>query len=171
MTSDQKSTIWLSLFGGVGLALALWGLLVALDGYPGAIPDPGERIALVLKLLVLPAGFLLVVVHVVALTRLITGAIDPLTDDASAWRRVDMRVLGNTVEQTLIFMPLLLAAAMMVRADETPWLIALPVAFVLARVAFWIGYRIGPMGRAPGMAAGFFINLGLLGFVVARILG
>jgi len=168
MTSDQKQTLRLSALGGAGLALVLWALLAWLDGYPGPLPDPAERIALVLKLAVLPAGFLLAAVQVVALTRLITGAIDPLADDAPAWRRVDMRVLANTVEQTLIFIPLLMAAAMVVRADETAWLIALPVAFVLARCAFWIGYRIRPMGRAPGMAAGFFINLGMLGFVVAR---
>ncbi|PIW25706.1 MAG: hypothetical protein COW30_18725 [Rhodospirillales bacterium CG15_BIG_FIL_POST_REV_8_21_14_020_66_15] len=171
MTPDQKQTLRLSALGGAGLALVLWGLLVWLDGYPGPLPDPGERIALVLKLCVLPAGFLLVVVHAVALARLLTGAVDPLTDAPPEWRKVDMRVLANTVEQTVIFIPLLLAATMIVRADETAWLVALPVAFVLARCAFWIGYRVSPMGRAPGMAAGFFINLGLLGFVVVRFFG
>ena len=83
MTPDQKKTIWLSLLGGAGLALVLWALLAVLGGWPGPVPDPGERIALVLKLSVLPAGFLLVVVQVVALTRLITGAIDPLADAPS----------------------------------------------------------------------------------------
>jgi len=164
-------TIWLSLLGGAGLALVLWSLLAWLDGWPGPVPDPGERIVLVLKLSVLPAGFLLVVVQAVALTRLVTGAIDPLTDVPSNWRRVDMRVLANTVEQTLIFLPLLLAFAMVIKADESAWLTALPVAFVLARIVFWVGYRISPMGRAPGMAAGFFINLGMLGFVVIRFFG
>ncbi|MAN80464.1 MAG: hypothetical protein CMM77_04295 [Rhodospirillaceae bacterium] len=171
MTSDQKMTLWLSAFGAAGLALVLWGLLAWLDGWPGPIPDAGERIGLALKFAVLPAGFLLAVVQVVALTRLITGAIDPLADDAPRWRRTDMRVLANTVEQTLIFLPLYLATTMVIKADESAWLTALPVAFVLARIAFWIGYRIGPMGRAPGMAAGFFINLGMLGFVIARFLG
>ncbi len=164
-------TLWLSALGGAGLALVLWGLLAWLDGWPGPIPDAGERIGLALKFAVLPAGFLLVVVQVVALTRLITGAIDPLTDEPTTWRRVDMRVLANTVEQTLIFLPLYLAVVMVIKADESPWLTALPVAFVLARIAFWVGYRVSPMGRAPGMAAGFFINLGMLGFVIARFLG
>ena len=171
MTSTQKITLWLSALGGAGLALVLWGLLAWLDGWPGPVPDAGERIGLALKLSVLPAGFLLVVVQVVALTRLITGAIDPLTDTPSTWRRVDMRVLANTVEQTLIFLPLYLAVVMVIKADESPWLTALPVVFVLARIAFWVGYRISPMGRAPGMAAGFIINLGMLGFVVVRFLG
>ena len=171
MTSDQKMTLWLSALGAAGLALVLWGLLTWLDGWPGPIPDAGERVGLALKLSVLPAGFLVVVVQMVALSRLITGAIDPMADDAPRWRRTDMRVLANTVEQTLIFLPLYLAATMVIKADESAWLTALPVAFVLARIAFWIGYRISPMGRAPGMAAGFFINLGVLGFVIARFLG
>jgi hypothetical protein len=172
MTPDQKTTIVLSALGALGLAVVLWVMLMALSGYPGAIPDPGERVELALKMAVLPAVFLLVVVQTVALSRLLTGAIDPLTDqDPPRWRRVDLRVLMNTVEQTLIFLPLLLAAAMLFRADETPWIVALPTAFVAARAAFWAGYRISPMGRAPGMAAGFFINLGLLSFVVVRFLG
>ena len=120
MTSAQKMTLWLSALGGAGLALVLWGLLVWLDGWPGPIPDAGERIGLALKLAVLP---------------------------------------------------LYLAVGMVIKADESPWLTVLPVAFVLARIAFWVGYRISPMGRAPGMAAGFFINLGMLGFVIARFLG
>lgn len=170
MTTDQKKTIWLSILGGAGLAVVLWLALTWLDGYPGAIPDPGERVGIALKLAVLPAGFLLIVVQVVALSRLVTGAVDPLTDgEPPRWRQVDMRVLMNTVEQSLIFIPLLLATAMVIRADESPWLIVLPIAFVLARSAFWIGYRISPMGRAPGMAAGFYINLGMLVLIIARI--
>lgn len=171
MTDVQNRTVLLSLLGAVGLASMLWGLLIWLDGWPGPIPDAGERIGLALKLSVLPAGFLVVVVQVVALARLITGAIDPLADDAPRWRRVDMRVLANTVEQTLIFLPLYLATTMVIKADESAWLTALPVVFVLARAMFWIGYRISPMARAPGMAAGFFLNLGMLGFVVVRFLG
>ena len=34
--------------------------------------------------------------------------------------------------------------------------------FVAARIAFWIGYRMHPLYRAPGMAATGFLNLGLL---------
>jgi uncharacterized membrane protein YecN with MAPEG domain len=171
MTDVQKRIVLLSLIGAAGLFAVLWGLLVWLDGYPGPLPDAGERVGLALKLCVLPAGFLLVAVQAVALTRLVTGAVDPLTDAPSDWRRVDMRVLANTVEQTLIFIPLLLAFAMVIKADESAWLIALPVAFVLARIVFWIGYRISALGRSPGMSAGFFLNIGMLVFVVTRFLG
>ena len=171
MTSVHKSIVVLSLIGAAGLAVILWGLLAWLDGWPGPIPDAGERIQLALKLAVGPVAFLVVVVQTVALCRLLTGAVDPLDDDAPRWRRVDMRVLSNTVEQTLIFLPLFLATAIVIRADESAWLPALAMAFVLGRIVFWIGYRQSTLSRAPGMSTAFYINLGMLGFVVARFLG
>lgn len=171
MSSDQKQSLVLGLLGIVGAAALSWAVLVMLDGWPGPIPDPGERIALALKLAVLPAGFMAVVVLWVSAGRFLTGAFDPLTDTPGRGRAVDMRVLANTVEQTLIFLPLFLAFAMVVGPDESAWLTAAPVVFTLARVVFWIGYRIGPVARAPGMAAGFLVNLGLLAIVVARMVG
>ena len=170
MSSTQKQIVLLSALGGVGLTLVVWALLLWLGGYPGPIPEPGERVSLALRMAVGPAAFLLLIVQWVALSRFLTGAVDPLADEPPRWRAVDMRVLLNTLEQTLIFIPLLLATAMVVRADETAWLIALPIAFVLARILFWIGYRYATLSRAPGMAAGFFINIGMLGFVVVRFL-
>ena len=125
MSSVQKRIVVLSLVGAAGLAVVLWGMLAWLDGWPGPIPDAGERIQLALKLAVGPVAFLVVIVQTVALCRLLTGAVDPMDDDAPRWRRVDMRVLSNTVEQTLIFLPLFLATAMVIRADESPWLPAL----------------------------------------------
>jgi hypothetical protein len=40
---------------------------------------------------------------------------------------------------------------------------AATMVFVIARTAFWIGYRIHPLYRAPGMAATFGLNGWLLG--------
>ena len=42
--------------------------------------------------------------------------------------------------------------------------------FVFARIAFWIGYRIDPLYRAFGMAATLYLNLGLLGFSLWKML-
>jgi hypothetical protein len=36
--------------------------------------------------------------------------------------------------------------------------------FVIARTVFWIGYRIRPIYRAPGMSATGYLNAGLLGY-------
>ncbi|MEK9671063.1 MAG: hypothetical protein VW268_00990 [Rhodospirillaceae bacterium] len=72
----------------------------------------------------------------IALSRFVTGANNPQMDTAPPrWRLMDQRVLANTVEQTLVFIPLLLAAATAVYADETAYLIAVPIVFGAARDA------------------------------------
>ena len=60
-------------------------------------------------------------------------------------------MLSNTVEQLVIFLPLVLALAARVDAAHA-FLLPLHVAcWMVARVAFWVGYRIDPAWRAPGM--------------------
>ncbi len=171
MTPDQKKSILFGTFGVAAHAALFAVMLYLLDGWPGPIPDPGERVQLALKLSLLPVAFLLATVLAVSLGRFMTGAFDPLADQPPRWRAVDQRVLGNTVEQTLIFLPLLIATAMVVGPDESALLTALPVTFTVARVVFWAGYRRSAVARAPGMAVGFAINLGMLGFVVVRFAG
>ena len=171
MTPDQvKTLVW----GGSGTAVLaglFWGLLQWLDGWPGPIPDAGERVQLALKLSLGPVTFLITVIMTVSLTRLITGAVDPLKDDPPRWRAVDQRVLANTVEQTLAFLPLFIGTAMVIGPGQSAVLAALAIVFVLARAVFWVGYRRCTICRAPGMAAGFVINIGMLVLIVSRMLG
>jgi hypothetical protein len=44
------------------------------------------------------------------------------------------------------------------------------ITFVAARIAFWLGYRINPLYRAPGMSATAYLNLGMILFVVFDLL-
>ena len=44
------------------------------------------------------------------------------------------------------------------------------IVFVVARAAFWVGYRIHPLYRAFGMAATADLNIGLLGFALWKAL-
>jgi uncharacterized membrane protein YecN with MAPEG domain len=39
---------------------------------------------------------------------------------------------------------------------------ACAIVFATARLAFWLGYRLNPLYRAPGMAATAYLNLGML---------
>jgi hypothetical protein len=48
---------------------------------------------------------------------------------------------------------------------------AVVVVFVVARIAFWVGYRIYPLYRAFGMAATGYLNVGILAFALWNILG
>jgi hypothetical protein len=40
---------------------------------------------------------------------------------------------------------------------------AATIVFVVARLAFWIGYRVDPLYRAFGFAATAYLNMGLIG--------
>ena len=39
---------------------------------------------------------------------------------------------------------------------------AATIVFIVARFAFWVGYRIHPLYRAFGMAATMYLNVGIL---------
>jgi hypothetical protein len=41
----------------------------------------------------------------------------------------------------------------------------------VARMAFWIGYRIDPLYRAFGMGATGYLNVGLLAFAMWKAVG
>src|SRR4029077_18572667 len=43
---------------------------------------------------------------------------------------------------------------------------AATIAFIVARITFWIGYRINPLYRAFGMGATGYLNVGLLAFAL-----
>jgi uncharacterized membrane protein YecN with MAPEG domain len=91
-----------------------------------------------------------------------SGAVDPLAGGDNATLLVNQRALTNTVEQLAGFAPSLLALAAGVSSDRMRFVVAAGVVFAVARLVFWAGYILGPMMRAPGMAATFAINIGTL---------
>jgi uncharacterized membrane protein YecN with MAPEG domain len=95
--------------------------------------------------------------------RVRTGAVDPLAGRDDAWLQVNQRALTNTVEQLAGFVPALLALASGVAPGWMRFVVAAGLVFALARLVFWAGYLLGPLARAPGMAATFAINVSTLG--------
>ena len=91
-----------------------------------------------------------------------SGAVDPLAGQDGTLLRVNQRVLTNTVEQLAGFAPALLALAAGVPPGRMRFVVAAGAVFALARLAFWAGYLLGPLTRAPGMAATFAVNIGTL---------
>lgn len=163
-------------FGGVAVGTVLiWAaFLWMLPGVkvPAAdAADTASRLARILRLMPLPAGLLLLQVGTVAVARLITGAFDPLRDTEGRAQRIGQRVLSNTVEQTVIFVPALIGAAVLAGPGHLPMLVLAPGLFVAARLLFWAGYLIDPMYRAAGMAATLNINVGLVVFGAWRLVG
>ena len=91
-----------------------------------------------------------------------SGALDPPAGQDDASLQVNQRALTNTVEQLAGFVPALLAVAAGVSSDRMRFVVAAGVVFAVARLVFWGGYLLGPMMRAPGMAATFAVNIATL---------
>jgi uncharacterized MAPEG superfamily protein len=152
----------------VGTALA-WGLLFAFwpAAYPGVL-GAGDRLVLAAGLLVWPALVLLVMVSAVALTRLATAAFDPLKDQESSFQLRAQRALTNSVEQTAIFVPALLAASVLADPADIRFAGVMTALFCAARGLFWVGYVVNSLYRAPGMIMTLNINVAIVVYAVYR---
>lgn len=111
---------------------------------------------------------LLTGVEAVAHERLQTDAFNPLVGHESRRLKVNLRYLQNTLEQTVLFIPGLLALAVYC-ADGRAMrvVVAATVTWILSRFAFWIGYHRGSQYRIVGVA-GMVQSLLVLLYVCAR---
>lgn len=156
----------------LSLLLGVCGAVAAMLGWQALVPhlppDPaGSSMAVRLgqgcaALLPGAAALALMVLAQMGL-RAATGAIDPLAGRESRLLLVNQRAIANTVEQFAIFAPSLLALSAGVSGPRMAEVNALGVVFAAARVAFWLGYLVAPVGRAFGMAATLAATLSTLG--------
>ncbi len=121
-----------------------------------------ERLGLACASLLPAACVLNLMILVQMRLRARSGAVDPLAGRDDALLLVNQRALTNTVEQLAGFAPAVLTLAAGVTAGRMRFVVAAGVVFALARLAFWAGYLLGPLARAPGMAATFAINVATL---------
>jgi uncharacterized membrane protein YecN with MAPEG domain len=142
---------------GLAAAYGVWRGLAGLIAPAAA--DEAQRMAVACVALLPSVGLLLAMIQVQMLARAKTGAIDPTAGRDSRFLLTNQRVIGNTLEQLVPFVPALLALAAGVRAARMGQVVALALVFALARLAFWIGYLAGARLRAPGMAATQAVNV------------
>jgi|SRR6185437_4144417 uncharacterized MAPEG superfamily protein len=146
------------------VALALWLVVAYLAPMPWVEGVPA-RLLLALKCACVAALFCLATgVEAVAHERLMSPAIDPLAGYETRRMRVNQRYLQNTIEQFVLFAVGLCGLAVYV-ASPGP-VVATTVVWIVARVAFWIGYHRGFAQRAYG-APGLVLSLIVLLYVVA----
>lgn len=146
----------------IALTLLIFWLLFPQVAPPLGIADPGARMAFWGRLVLWPALLLALMVLGVMVARGRSVALNPIDDPESRLYRISQRVLSNSVEQTLIFLP---ALAAFVALAPLPDLGAARLAvwlFAVGRGLFWIGYLVHPYVRAPGMAVTLTVNLTLL---------
>lgn len=136
-------------------ALFQWGQ----TGQSDAVIAPADRLAHWAALSLWPALLLMGQVGAVMAARAGSRAFNPIADGESPRYRVAQRVLSNSVEQTLIFLPVL--ASWCVLAPASAYAMAVPATalFITGRALFWIGYLIHPYARAPGMAMTWTVSL------------
>ncbi|MCO4747382.1 MAG: MAPEG family protein [Proteobacteria bacterium] len=78
-------------------------------------------------------------------------AMDPLTQSESTFYRINNRVLTNTVEQALIFLPVLLALGLLLDPSLFRVLPVLTAVWGVSRAIFWVAYQLHAPARSLGM--------------------
>jgi uncharacterized MAPEG superfamily protein len=162
MTNDQKrvaagaaSGVFAMLVGLVALS----GILAGLAADAGA----GERMAYAVKWIALGALPLALAIASVGNARFNSEAIDPTAGKENSTMVINGRMVDNTVQQYLLFAAASLAVAASARGDQLGIIAVAAIIFIIARLVFWIGYRIRPVYRAAGFASTFYLNLVLFG--------
>jgi hypothetical protein len=108
-------------------------------------------------------------VEAVAHERLQSPAFDPLVGYETRRLKVNLRYLQNTLEQSVVFATGLFGlAAYSADGDSMRAVLATTIVWILARLAFWIGYHRSAAMRGIG-APGVMISMLVLLYVVSRI--
>lgn len=103
---------------------------------------------------------------IVGNNRFFSEAIDPTLHKEDLRTQINGQVVENTLQQYVLFLIGTLALSVNLTAEQMRAIPAAALVFVVARIAFWIGYRIHPLYRAFGMAATGYLNLAILGFAI-----
>ena len=168
MKHEQKIVGVGAASGVVSMVLGVWWLTPALPRPP--IADAlGERIAYALRADVAALVPLFLMLITVGNARFFSEAIDPTRAAESASMEIDARVANNTLEQTFGFTVASLALSTLVPFEHLPVVWACTIVFVVARLVFWIGYRMNPLYRAPGFAGTAYLNLAMIGYVLYHL--
>ena len=168
MKPEQKIVAIGAASGIVAMILAVWLLTLALPA-PRIQDAIGPRLAYALGANVFALIPFFVMLITVGNSRFLSDAIDPTRHAESPTMEVDGRVADNTLQQNFVFAVASLALATLVplRSLQVVW--ACAIWFVLARSVFWIGYRINPLYRAPGMSATAYMNLFMILYILYRL--
>ena len=103
-------------------------------------------------------------------SRFLSEAIDPTRRAESRSIEIDGRVADNTLQQNFVFAIASLSLSTIVRLDHLQVVWSGVIVFVVARAVFWLGYRINPLYRAPGMSATAYLNLGMILYLLFHML-
>jgi hypothetical protein len=158
MRKEQKIVAAGAITGVATMFAAIW-LLTGAMPTPGTGALAGEKLAFAAKWIAFAALPLFLAIGAVGNARALSEAIDPTAGKESRAMIIDGRVVDNTVQQYLLFLAASFALAASAPGERLGLIPAAALTFIVARLAFWAGYRIGPLYRAFGFAATIYLNL------------
>jgi uncharacterized MAPEG superfamily protein len=155
---------------GTGVTLMV-GALVGLSKVTPRLAfdaDAGERLAFAVKWIALAAAPLFIILMAIGNARFKSEAIDPTAHKEDRSMIIDGRVAENTLQQFTLFSAAILAVAATSHGSQLSIVPSATIVFLIARAAFWIGYRIDPLYRAAGFASTAYLNVILFGIAIWR---
>jgi hypothetical protein len=158
MTDDQKTVAIGAALGVTGMVLLVW-VIATFFPDPRVLDMNGDRLAYALRwsvIAVLPLFFMLVAV---GNTRFLGESIDPTLGKEDQKTIINDRVADNTLQQFVLFLVGITALSVSVPIERISVIPAVAITFVIARIVFWIGYRIHPLYRAAGFSSTAYLNL------------
>lgn len=170
MKSEQKIV---AMGAGSGVALMVAGvwLLAGVLPVPNIADTIDARLAYALGANVFALVPFFIMLATIGNERFFSKAIDPTRHAESATMEINGRVADNTLQQNFVFLVATLALSTVVPFHYLQVIWACAIVFVIARCAFWLGYRTHPLYRAPGMAATSYLNLAIILYVLYHIAG
>ena len=169
MNKEQKIVAVGAASGVATMLLAVWVLTQALPA-PGIEDAFADRLAYALRANIVALVPFFVMLVTVGNSRFLSEAIDPTRRAESRSMEIDGRVADNTLQQNFVFAIASLALSTLVPLRHLQVVWACAIVFVVARLVFWFGYRLDPLYRAPGMSATAYLNLGMIIYVLFRVL-
>jgi hypothetical protein len=167
MKAEQKIVAIGAASGVLLMAISVWVLTKTLPS-PVITDTIGERLAYALQANIVAVVPLFIMFITIGNSRFLSEAIDPTRNAESRSMNIDGRVADNTFQQNFVFAIASLAVSTIVEVNNLQVVWACTIVFVVARSVFWIGYRINPLYRAPGMSATAYMNLGMILYVLFR---
>jgi hypothetical protein len=168
MTRDQK-IVATGAASGVAAMIAAVSVIYQLWPVNPGLADASSRLIYTLQASVFAVLPLLIGIVMVGNDRFLSEAIDPTLQREDRATQINGRVVENTLQQFVLFAAGTLGLSPNLTAEQMRAIPAVVIVFIVARTAFWVGYRIHPLYRAFGMAATGYLNVGILAFALWKM--
>ena len=159
-------SIWFTVPGTIAVIGVAYKLVPPLAG----LEEPIARLTLATRWLVIAMIPYVAVWLTISGVRFFEGSHDPTRGGESDHLKTHCRVMQNTLEQLVWFAVCIFAIAPMLSPAEAHLIPIVCVFFLFARLVYWWGYfRVGTLGRSPGVQLTFTLNIYLLFLALALL--